>query len=249
MPGHCASVLLGIGLVAAASGAFNQLIERRTDASDGSHGQSTAADRPIATGGGRSLRRGLRCGRLEPALFHSQRDNGLARGVDAGALRRRVHAAQKIHGAQHGGRSDSRGAAPGSRLDRVGGGTRLGRLFAVCRFVRLAVSAFSGDRLALPPRLSRRPGCGCCRAETRRPTIGRGRWRVSWPAATRPFWSRSACCPARWPWPADLIGSPRCLLSLGYLAAAVRFVAHESRETARGLLYSSLVYLPTLLAV
>jgi len=39
------------------------------------------------------------------------------------------------------------------------------------------------------------------------------------------------------------------LLSLGYLAAAVRFVVHESRETARGLLYSSLVYLPTLLAV
>ncbi len=39
------------------------------------------------------------------------------------------------------------------------------------------------------------------------------------------------------------------LLSLGYLAAAVRFVWHESRETARGLLYSSLVYLPALLAV
>ncbi len=33
------------------------------------------------------------------------------------------------------------------------------------------------------------------------------------------------------------------------LAAAVRFVASESRETARGLLYSSLVYLPALLAV
>jgi protoheme IX farnesyltransferase len=39
------------------------------------------------------------------------------------------------------------------------------------------------------------------------------------------------------------------LLSLGYLAAAIRFVAHESRDTARGLLYSSLVYLPALLAV
>jgi protoheme IX farnesyltransferase len=38
-------------------------------------------------------------------------------------------------------------------------------------------------------------------------------------------------------------------LSLGYLAAAARFVACESRETARGLLYSSLVYLPALLAV
>jgi heme o synthase len=39
------------------------------------------------------------------------------------------------------------------------------------------------------------------------------------------------------------------LLGLGYLAAAVRFFVNESRETARGLLYVSLVYLPVLLAV
>ena len=39
------------------------------------------------------------------------------------------------------------------------------------------------------------------------------------------------------------------LLGLGYLAAALRFFTNESRETARGLLYSSLVYLPVLLSV
>ena len=39
------------------------------------------------------------------------------------------------------------------------------------------------------------------------------------------------------------------LLSLGYLAAAVRFAAFESLRTARGLLWASLVYLPTLLVM
>jgi heme o synthase len=39
------------------------------------------------------------------------------------------------------------------------------------------------------------------------------------------------------------------LLGLGYLAAAARFFARESQETARGLLYSSLLYLPCLLSV
>lgn len=37
------------------------------------------------------------------------------------------------------------------------------------------------------------------------------------------------------------------LLGLGYLAAALRFLAQETTETARGLLYTSLVYLPLLL--
>lgn len=39
------------------------------------------------------------------------------------------------------------------------------------------------------------------------------------------------------------------LLGLGYLAAAARFFARESQESARGLLYSSLLYLPCLLSV
>jgi protoheme IX farnesyltransferase len=39
------------------------------------------------------------------------------------------------------------------------------------------------------------------------------------------------------------------LLGLGYLTAAIRFFVNESRETARGLLYVSLVYLPVLLSV
>ncbi|MFN0053282.1 MAG: heme o synthase [Planctomycetales bacterium] len=37
------------------------------------------------------------------------------------------------------------------------------------------------------------------------------------------------------------------ILSLGYLAAAIRFAWTESRATARGLLYASLIYLPVLL--
>ena len=37
------------------------------------------------------------------------------------------------------------------------------------------------------------------------------------------------------------------VLGLGYVAAAVRFLARQSTETARGLLWASLVYLPVLL--
>jgi protoheme IX farnesyltransferase len=39
------------------------------------------------------------------------------------------------------------------------------------------------------------------------------------------------------------------LLGLAYLAAAVRFLANETEESARGLLYLSLVYLPVLLSI
>ena len=41
----------------------------------------------------------------------------------------------------------------------------------------------------------------------------------------------------------------RLLTREQYLAAAIRFFVNESRETARGLLYVSLVYLPVLLSV
>ncbi len=84
-----------------------------------------------------------------------QLDDGIARVTDAGAVRRRLHAAQAIHGPQHGRRCDSRSVAPDSGLDGLRRGAGLGGLFAVFRVIRLAVSPLPGDRLAVPTRLCR----------------------------------------------------------------------------------------------
>ncbi len=208
--GALCRMLLGIGLVAVASGAFNQLIERRTDAPDGPHGQSSAADRSSAAGGGRALRRSLCFDRREPAVPHREPDDGIARGPDAGALRRCLYAAQTLYGPQHGRRCDSRSVAPDSRLDGLRRGAGLGRLFALCPIIRLAVSAFPGDRLALPPRLCRGRAANVAgrRGDIRRSIAVRRR--AFWPADTRPCWFPSACCRDSWRSPADLTAWPRC---------------------------------------
>ena len=161
-----ASALVGIGLVAAASGAFNQLIERHTDAL-----MARTANRPLPTGRLQPVEVvafGLVCchGRPEPVDRGSQLDDGLPGVLDARPVCRRLYAAQEVHGPEHGRRSHSRCVAPRAGLDRLGSAPRLGGVFAVCRPVPLAVSAFSGDRLALPGRL-RAAGLGCCRAERR----------------------------------------------------------------------------------
>ena len=154
-PASLSRMLLGIGLVAAASGAFNQLIERRTDAL-----MARTANRPLPTGRLQPAEValfGVACASIGVSLlyFTVNPTTACARRPDAGALRRCLYATQTLYGPQHGRRCDSRSVAADSRLDGLGGAAGLGRLFALCRIIRLAVSTLPGDRLAVSPRLCR----------------------------------------------------------------------------------------------
>jgi heme o synthase len=243
-----APVLLGIGLVAAASGAFNQLVERRTDAL-----MARTANRPLPAG------------RLQPAevaIFGT-----VCAVVGLGLLSLAVNTTTALLAAatlalyvgaytplkKYTALSTAVGAIPGALPPVLGwtaSGAQLGwsafALFAILfiwQFPHFLAIAWLYRRDYEAAGLRMLPG---------------GSGAVD--AGSRSIASLLACGYAAVLVPVSLLpgevtlagGAYRIaalLLSLGYLAAAARFVACESRETARGLLYSSLVYLPALLAV
>jgi heme o synthase len=246
--GALCRVLVGIGLVATASGALNQLIERRTDAVMG-----------------RTATRPLPAGRLQPAEVALFGASCAAAGLTL--LYLTVNATTALLALatlllyvcaytplkKHTSLSTAVGAIPGALPPVLGwtaSGAELGwgafSLFAVLfvwQFPHFLAIAwlYRGDYEAAGLRML--PGGTQKSPERRRSIVG-----------------LLACLYAAVLVPVSLLpgelalaGGPyrvaALLLSLGYLAAAVRFLAHESRETARGLLYSSLVYLPALLAV
>jgi protoheme IX farnesyltransferase len=246
--GALCQVLLGIGLVAAASGALNQLIERRTDGL-----MARTANRPLPTG------------RLQPgevALF-----GGACAAVGLSLLFFTVNATTALLAAltlvlyvgaytplkKYTALSTAVGAIPGALPPVLGwaaSGAELGwgafSLFAVLfvwQFPHFLAIAwlYRGDYQAAGLRML--PGGNETAGD--RPRSFAGLLACGYAAVLVPV--------SLLPGEVSLAGGPyriaALLLSLGYLAAAVRFVVHESRETARGLLYSSLVYLPTLLAV
>ena len=143
----------GIGLVAAASGALNQLIERRTDAL-----MARTANRPLPTGrltpievAGFGLplrgRRALPCCSLE-VNWHDG---------PFGILTSVLYVAAYTPLKRYTALSTAIGAIPGALPPVLGwtaSGARLaGRRFRFLPPVCLAVSPFSGDRVALPGRL------------------------------------------------------------------------------------------------
>ena len=247
-PAALCRMLLGIGLVAAASGAFNQLIERRTDAL-----MARTANRPLPTG------------RLQPAevaLF------GVAcAGIGVSLLYLTVNPTTALLAAltlalyvgaytplkRYTALSTAVGAIPGALPPILGwtaSGAELGwaafSLFAVLfvwQFPHFLAIAWLYRRDYAAAGLRMLPG-GAAASDDRSRSVA-GFLACGYAAVLVPV--------SLLPGQLALAGGPyrvaALLLSLGYLAAAVRFVAHESRDSARGLLYSSLVYLPALLAV
>jgi len=237
------SALVGVALVAAAGGAFNQLIERRTDAL-----MARTANRPLPAG------------RLTPwevagfgcvcalaglcVLFVEVNATTALLSLVTLALYVLAYTPLKRHSAL----STAVGAIPGALPPVLGwtaaGGT-LGweafSLFAILflwqfpHFLAIAWLyrqdyAAAGLRM-LPGTLPRKGLTGIAASVYAAVLI---------PVSVMPGQVALAG------------GSYRVaavLLGLGYLAAALRFFVSESRETARGLLYVSLVYLPVLLSV
>jgi heme o synthase len=238
-----AGALVGVALVAAAGGAFNQLIERRTDAL-----MARTANRPLPAGRLTPIEVaafGFVCAAvgLSVLLLEVNPTTALLAFVTL-ALYVLAYTPLKRHSAL----STAVGAIPGA-LPPVLGWTAAGgplgweafSLFAILflwqfpHFLAIAWLyrqdyAAAGLRM-LPGTLPRKGLTGlsaCVYAAVLIPisvmpgqvALAGGSYRVA-----------------------------AVLLGLGYLAASIRFFVNESRETARGLLYVSLVYLPVLLSV
>jgi protoheme IX farnesyltransferase len=247
-PAAICRMFLGIGLVAAASGAFNQLIERRTDAR-----MARTANRPLPAG---------RLSPAEVALF-----GAACATVGLSVLFLTVNATTALLAAltlllyvgaytplkRHTALCTAVGAVPGALpavLGWTASGAELGwgafALFAILfvwQFPHFLAIAWLYRRDYHAAGLRMLPGGNETAEDRPRSVVGLlacGYAAVLVPVSLLPGQLALAGGPYR---------IAALLLSLGYLAAAVRFLAHESRETARGLLYSSLVYLPALLAV
>ncbi|HLJ10407.1 MAG TPA: heme o synthase [Planctomycetaceae bacterium] len=233
--------LFGIGLVAAASSAFNQLIERESDAL-----MPRTFNRPLPAGrlsAGEVLLFGLltaSVGVVWLAVFVNLTTavlSAMTLALYAGVytpLKRRTSFCTAV-GAIPGALPPVLGwAASGARLD-----LSAFSLFAVLFLWQfphfLAIAWIYRTEYA--------------RADLKMlPTRGRlprvtGLLSVGYALALVPFSLFPAAC--------GLAGGSyvavALVLSVGYLAAAVRFAAGESLQTARGLLWTSLVYLPVLL--
>jgi len=247
-PAAICRTLIGIGLVAAASGAFNQLIERRTDAR-----MARTANRPLPTG---------RLLPAEVALFGTS-----CAAVGLSVLFLTVNATTALLAAltlllyvcaytplkRYTALCTAVGAVPGALpavLGWTASGAELGwgafALFAILfvwQFPHFLAIAWLYRRDYHAAGLRMLPGGNEMVEDRRRSVVGF--MACGYAAVLVPV----SLLPGQLALAGGAYRVAALLLSLGYLAAAVRFVAHESRETARGLLYSSLVYLPALLAV
>jgi protoheme IX farnesyltransferase len=246
-PAALCRMLLGIGLVAAASGAFNQLIERRTDAL-----MARTANRPLPTGRLQPAEValfGVACAAIGVSLLYLTVNPTTAL---LAALTLALYVGAYTPLKRYTALSTAVGAIPGALPPILGwtaSGAELGwaafSLFAllfVWQFPHFLAIAWLYRRDYAAAGLRMLPG-GALPDDRRRSAAGFlacGYAAVLVPVSLLPGQLALAGGPYR---------VAALLLSLGYLAAAVRFAWHESRETARGLLYSSLVYLPALLAV
>jgi protoheme IX farnesyltransferase len=247
-PAAICRTLIGISLVAAASGAFNQLIERRTDAR-----MARTANRPLPAG---------RLLPAEVALFGTSCATVglcvLVLTVNAttallAALTLLLYVGAYTPLKRYTALCTAVGAVPGALpavLGWTASGAELGwgafALFAILfvwQFPHFLAIAWLYRRDYHAAGLRMLPG-GNETAEDR-PRSVVGFMACGYAAVLVPV----SLLPGQLALAGGTYRVAALLLSLGYLAAAVRFVAHESRETARGLLYSSLVYLPALLAV
>jgi protoheme IX farnesyltransferase len=238
-----ASALVGIGLVAAASGALNQLIERRTDAL-----MARTANRPLPAGRLQPWEVaafGIVCGAAGLSLLFLQ-VNPTTALLSLLTLVLYVTAYTPLK--RYTALSTAVGAIPGALPPVLGwtaSGAELGweafSLFAVLFLWQfphfLAIAWLYRDDYAAAG-LRMLPGGNPRRGLT-------GLSASVYAAALVPV----SLMPGHVALAGGSYRMAALLLGLGYLAAAVRFFANESRETARGLLFCSLVYLPVLLSV
>jgi heme o synthase len=246
--GALGPALLGIALVAAASGAFNQLIERRTDAR-----MPRTVDRPLPAG------------RLQPAevaIFGTACAlSGLSvlfLAVNAttaflAALTLSLYVGAYTPLKRYTSLSTAVGAIPGALPPVLGwtaAGAELGwdafALFAILfvwQFPHFLAIAWLYRREYEAAGLRMLPGRRSSGKEV--PQRIAGLLACGYAAVLVPV----SLLPGELALAGGAYRISALVLGLGYLAAAVRFVAAESRETARGLLYASLVYLPVLLGI
>jgi len=238
-----ASALVGIGLVATASGAFNQLIERRTDAL-----MARTANRPLPAG---------RLQPLEVAAFGTVSAaaglsllyfevNRTTAGLALLTLVLYVLAYTPLK--RYSALSTAVGAIPGALPPVLGwtaSGADLGweafSLFAVLylwQFPHFLAIAWLYRQDYAAAGLRMLPGTFPRKGLT-------GLSATIYAAVLIPV----SLMPGQVALAGGSYRVAAVLLGLGYLVAALRFLVNESRETARGLLYSSLIYLPVLLSV
>jgi heme o synthase len=237
------SALVGIGLVAAASGALNQLIERRTDAL-----MARTANRPLPTGRLHPIEVagfGLACGTAGVGLLILEVN--LTTALLA-LLTLALYVAAYTPLKRYTALSTAVGAIPGALPPVLGwtaSGAALGgeafSLFAILflwQFPHFLAIAWLHRADYAAAGLRMLPGGSPPRGLT-------GLLAAVYAAVLIPV----SLLPGQVALGGGSYRIAALLLGVGYLAAAVRFFAHESRETARGLLYCSLIYLPVLLSV
>lgn len=237
--------LTGIGLVAAGSSALNQLLEQRTDAL-----MHRTADRPLPSGRlapVEVLVFGLATG-IAGGLYLAICVNLLTAGLALATLLlytavytplKRVTALCTAVGAVPGALPPVLGwTAAGGTLDS--GAFALFAILFLWQFPHFLAIAWLYREQYARAGLRMLPAARPARSVT-------GFMAVAYAAALLP----ASLLPSRLATADSLAGDGYTLaaivLGLGYLACALRFMLSESPRTARGLLWSSLVYLPVLL--
>lgn len=234
--------LLGIALVACASSAWNQWIERRTDAR-----MDRTADRPLPSGrltGAEVLAFGLFCA-ISGTLILTSLVNVTTALLTLTTLMLYVGVYTPLK--RHTSLCTAIGAVPGA-LPPVLGWTAAGGSLdvgALALFAILFLWQFPHFLAIAWLYRNQYDGAGLQMLPRNRSTRVVGLLAVTYAAALIPvsFLPKSAALAG------DLYLMAAVLLGLIYLAAAIRFAMQETRTSARGLLFTSLIYLPALLLV
>jgi protoheme IX farnesyltransferase len=237
------NALAGVGLVAAAGGALNQLIERRTDAR-----MRRTANRPLPAGRLRPVEVavfGAACGVLGVGLL-AARVNATTAWLALVTLMLYVCAYTPLK--RRSALSTAVGAIPGALPPVLGWTAAGGRLdwgafalFAILflwQFPHFLAIAWLYREEYTGAGLRMLPGGTPARGTT-------GLLACLYALVLVPV----SLLPGELALAGGMYRTAALLLGVGYFVAAARFLCDERPETARGLLYSSLVYLPVLLLV
>lgn len=232
--------LLGIALVASASSAWNQFLERRTDAR-----MHRTANRPLPAGrlsGTEVLMFGLGCaviGTLMLAAFVNATTAVLT--LSTLALYVGVYTPLKPRTSL----CTAIGAVPGA-LPPVLGWTAAGGALdagALALFAILFLWQFPHFLAIAWLYRQQYDGAGLKMLPRNRSTRVVGLLAVTYAVALVPV----SLLPRTTVLAGDLYAAAAVLLGAMYLAGAIRFAIQETRGSARGLLFTSLIYLPALL--
>lgn len=234
--------LLGIALVASASSAWNQWLERRTDAC-----MPRTVGRPLPAGrltGAEVVLFGLVCA-VSGTLLLATLVNVTTALLTLLTLVMYVGLYTPLK--RHSSLCTAIGAIPGA-LPPVLGWTAAGGALdagALALFAILFLWQFPHFLAIAWLYREQYEGAGLQMLPRKRSTRVVGLLAVTYATALIP----ASLLPRTVSLAGDLYATSAMLLGVMYLAGAVRFARQESRGSARGLLFASLVYLPALLIV